>query len=463
MSSPPPITTTTTMEEPPTVLESTNRLEPIMIQQDLEGQEMKEEEEEEEVQTTNTTLVSPSPPDEEAPMVVQKAPGAIAVAGPPGSTSALADPNTTTTSLQEEPHDGTNNSTSTNEVPKERAGQPTPNTNTPTPPTTGRTRREMNPKFKDVQETGKWGSISKVEIYIVLVLVILILGGVIAAVVVVVGNKNKNKKGTTNVVPAPPRPTHVPTAAPSAIPKLAQLDMVRTTIGANNVTAVLLSNLSDTLVAYQNLQTDTTASPEDRAMSWLLFADQRDVSTEVVTRWAMAAIYYSLGGDSWLNKTNWLSDTDHVCDWYGSTCDRFKTLQELDLGGNNLVGSIPLEFALLTDLQALWLRNNHLTGTVPGTVFGSMPKLTILYMENNALKGTIPSTLRNNGVLRTCIVINHPYHHQSSSPLFSHTICTVCFVCYCVNMNVNVNMNGKISCRLYIYIFKKHCIFKRIN
>ena len=86
--------------------------------------------------------------------------------------------------------------------------------------------------------------------------------------------------------------------------------------------------------------------------------------------------------------------------WSHINCDTVgTTIQEVDLAGNNLVGTIPNEIVMLNTTQSIWLRDNRLTGTIPNEVFGSMPSLTILYLDNNQLSGTISTALRNNGVL----------------------------------------------------------------
>lgn len=40
-------------------------------------------------------------------------------------------------------------------------------------------KREKNPRFKDVEETGKWGEVGKKEIYIVVAIALLVVIGVV--------------------------------------------------------------------------------------------------------------------------------------------------------------------------------------------------------------------------------------------------------------------------------------------
>ena len=55
-------------------------------------------------------------------------------------------------------------------------------------------------------------------------------------------------------------------------------------------------------------------------------------------RFALATLYFSMGGPNWNNSTNWLSSNSY-CEWHGINCNRLETeVEELDLGENNLIG-----------------------------------------------------------------------------------------------------------------------------
>ena len=96
-------------------------------------------------------------------------------------------------------------------------------------------------------------------------------------------------------------------------------------------------------------------SPQFRALQWLqsnanigMLSDQR-----LLQRYALATLYYSTGGEQWTTSPAWLSDA-HECDWYttdqaGRACDNNDNYVQLELQGNNLVGTLPLEILLLSD------------------------------------------------------------------------------------------------------------------
>ena len=91
-----------------------------------------------------------------------------------------------------------------------------------------------------------------------------------------------------------------------------------------------------------------------------------------------------------LQRLDWSDGT-----WTGSLPTDFAQLTDLknvSLSGNDLNGTIPTEWGLLTELQSLYLNDNHLTGTIP-TELASLTKLSLLWLFGNSLNGTVPVEL----------------------------------------------------------------------
>ena len=78
----------------------------------------------------------------------------------------------------------------------------------------------------------------------------------------------------------------------------------------------------------------------------------------------LSAIYNALGGEKWMNNTNWLSD-EPVDDWYGIGVDADGRGHALTLENNRLSGEIPPELGGLVNLKGLNLRGNQLSGEIP--------------------------------------------------------------------------------------------------
>jgi hypothetical protein len=148
----------------------------------------------------------------------------------------------------------------------------------------------------------------------------------------------------------------------------------------------------------------TSSTPQNTALIWL--ANNTNLETysaeKKIQRYILAVLYYSTSGDNWNRNTAWITDVDE-CDWYNladtSFCDVNGTVVELDFYdldteiGNNLVGTIPNELALLSNsLEELTLANNSLTGFIPSEV-GRLTQLTSLSLLGNSLRGTIPNEI----------------------------------------------------------------------
>ena len=79
--------------------------------------------------------------------------------------------------------------------------------------------------------------------------------------------------------------------------------------------------------------------------------------------------------------------------WYGVQYKNGK-LTNLDLGGNNLVGTIHQDLGNLSELKLLALYENELTGPIPSQL-GSLANMNILLLGENELSGSIPPELGN--------------------------------------------------------------------
>jgi hypothetical protein len=244
----------------------------------------------------------------------------------------------------------------------------------------------MNPKFKDVQETGAWGEIGKREVYVavgVFVTIVIVAIAVVLAIVL----PGSSSSSDEDVVTVEERTVRT-------------LENVRAEISSNDVTAPLVEGLPDDPAFYKQLLDEGESStgggtPQQQAMAWLLFVDEpRDQQGRQATvRWALASMYYQLGGPEWVSSEGWLEPIP-VCDWEHLVCDTRGVLQQVDMGELNLVGDIPLEIALLGEnIQSISFKRNGLTGEIPADVFASLPRLGMLYLDHNDLTGTVPASL----------------------------------------------------------------------
>jgi Leucine-rich repeat (LRR) protein len=105
---------------------------------------------------------------------------------------------------------------------------------------------------------------------------------------------------------------------------------------------------------------------------------------------ALVALYNSTGGPGWTNRDNWLV-TNTPCNWYGVSCNSGR-VEDIVLGNNQLIGTIPPQLGTLTSLRMLWLMENQLVGGIPAEL-GSLVRLKSLSLWDNQLSGPIPPSL----------------------------------------------------------------------
>ena len=117
-------------------------------------------------------------------------------------------------------------------------------------------------------------------------------------------------------------------------------------------------------------------------------------------RFALTKIYEASMTDEstcWSEKTHWLSQDIHHCDWFGVWCD-FETgrVNFLDFTRNSMCGSIASEIGLLHDLVWFSVTDNKMTGSLPSELFSEdMHLLRTLYLLMNDFTGLMPTEILN--------------------------------------------------------------------
>lgn len=130
------------------------------------------------------------------------------------------------------------------------------------------------------------------------------------------------------------------------------------------------------------------------------------------------AFYYSTGGPtSWLNTSGWAtldaartgrSQLSDWCTWYGVSClsgangTRGSRVTHIEMGSNNLTGRLPRNMGNLTHLEVLDLgaagdSGNHLRGSLNAPDMTDVCRLgtegrglATLALRDNSLSGTMP-------------------------------------------------------------------------
>ena len=109
------------------------------------------------------------------------------------------------------------------------------------------------------------------------------------------------------------------------------------------------------------LSLDDSLSPQFKAYAWLVGKDRPLDGLESLTdiqllqRYGMATLYFSLAGHGWTDQENWLT-TEDVCKWENvEECNSAEMVTFLELYSNNLVGRIPVEISHIRMLGTCFL------------------------------------------------------------------------------------------------------------
>ena len=159
-------------------------------------------------------------------------------------------------------------------------------------------------------------------------------------------------------------PSSNPTPQPSALPTWSSFDAAFAEMLAFAQTKSSSSSLSN------------PNSPQYQAVEWLA-RDKLDNRSnwsgyELLQRYVLRVLYHSTGEVKWANSApiTWFL-ASRVCQWpevgsWGIFCDDDgQKVVRIDLGNDNLQGSIPSELGELTVLTNLGLSSNSITGTIP--------------------------------------------------------------------------------------------------
>jgi hypothetical protein len=194
-----------------------------------------------------------------------------------------------------------------------------------------------------------------------------------------------------------PAPTTAPAPISTSQPTLPVAGTSPPTFAAETVAEFLTRVLTDD----GSLQ--ITGTPQNRALQTfttnnpgIILADSVETREFISTTYALSVLYFSTGGDQWLDRTGWIGaippcGNQVTATWFGVSCMDSK-VQGIALANNDLVGRIPSEIRGLPSLQGLSLESNSLTSTIPVTL-GQLSSLTSLDLSTNFLNGTIPTTI----------------------------------------------------------------------
>jgi len=221
------------------------------------------------------------------------------------------------------------------------------------------------------------------------------LGVLIVVAVVIVGvsvfiSKNPKSSSITNEGVQTNSTSTTSTIAPST--QQTWEEKVLALLPASTLRALSL-HLSGT--STDTSSSSSSASPQTKALEWMLLDPNLEDYPDwrIQQRFALATLYYATEGEeSWVNTTNWLSYTEHECQWYVFTYKAMmKFLVDTTTPGPGDVllqranHSNPCDGNEQGKFEFLWLLGNNLQGTTPPELFLLTSLRNIFFATNPGL------------------------------------------------------------------------------
>lgn len=228
-----------------------------------------------------------------------------------------------------------------------------------------------------------------------------------------------------------PAPTGDPTASPSASPTVRASDGPTSTPSVSPTHHPTLSReamIFEILKGVSRVEDlENVGSPQQKAYQWIAYVDTLEVPVtnikQIVQRYVLVVLYYSMGGPSWRSKLNFNSHFDE-CSWFrtfrayklkqlGVTCNADGKVLALNFPKDYLVGTFPKELAKLDALERLDVFNNKRLVGFPEFLKG-MKKINHLALHYCDMIGTLPDWIGDLTTLKSLVLSNN--EHQGALP-----------------------------------------------
>ena len=226
-------------------------------------------------------------------------------------------------------------------------------------------------------------------------------------------------------------PTMTPSSAPSNHPSTSPSYTPSVSFAPSSSIALTLEAITPL-----SILTDPS-TPQNAALQSVSDYDDPSDVDGLIQRYALFVMDFSLSRNSPRVTSRFSSD----CSWYGITCDgngtvtalrwnnlnfngeipaevsALTSLKTLDLGENQIGGTIPSSLYTMSGLEEVFLHQNRLTGEVDGVGFNSMYGLVKLYLNQNQLTGNPLRSIKsvNGGQIRPLRWLNLGFNNFSGS------------------------------------------------
>lgn len=137
---------------------------------------------------------------------------------------------------------------------------------------------------------------------------------------------------------------------------------------------------------------DSCAPDKMATLKLAEFENVLDLDTlSVLQRYILYTLYYHMNGHVWADDGG-IFETEDECDIEFVDCNESGEIESLNLGINQVHGTIPSTIGLLSNIKRLDMSENSIQGTLP-TQIGDLSELEFLNLGGNNLSGTLASEL----------------------------------------------------------------------
>lgn len=175
-------------------------------------------------------------------------------------------------------------------------------------------------------------------------------------------------------------------------------DFIRAVSSVNTLVLPSPANATSTITPGSSAGSPLLRSPPPPSHTSTVQERDNDCKEDEETRKCLRELFHALGGRKWKRKDNWCSD-ETLTRWYGVKVDQKGRVIELNLGSNNLQGSIPNSICALKRLKILDLRLNQIGGFIPPSLAGCH-HLERIHLQSNKLCGHLPENFQDLSRLR---------------------------------------------------------------
>lgn len=156
--------------------------------------------------------------------------------------------------------------------------------------------------------------------------------------------------------PAPgptPAPTESPSSSPTLVPALVATSAPTTPSPTTSMPSFTPSSSpTGRREILEEILTPVVSTIDSSSLDWLADTDtwsppeaEADPDAMWVERYALVTFYEATNGDTWTDQGEWMTSAS-VCDWVHGICNASNRIQQINLAGNGLSGTINTEIGV---------------------------------------------------------------------------------------------------------------------